>query len=161
MALAGALYLLVLGYRWLPDRPDLVERLDQEAREYLVELIVQPNCHLAGRTVEQAGLRHLRGLFLIEIDRGDQVITPVTPDDVIQAGDRLVFTGIVTTIVDLVKIPGLVPAGELRYRLQEKDRPVRFLCEAVISHSSPVVGKTIREATFSSDLQRGSHRGPS
>jgi di/tricarboxylate transporter len=148
VALAGALYLLVLGYHLLPDRPDLVEKLDQEAREYLVELIVQPNCHLAGKTVEQAGLRHLRGLFLIEIDRGDQVITPVTPDDVIQAGDRLVFTGIVTTIVDLVKIPGLVPAGELRYRLQEKGRPIRYLCEAVISHSSPVVGKTIREANF-------------
>ena len=148
VALLGSLYILLIGYRFLPDRPDLVEKLDKEAREYLVELIVRPECPLAGKTVQQAGLRHLRGLFLVEIDRGDQVITPASPDDLILPGDRLVFTGVVTTIVDLVKIPGLVPAAELRYRLQEKGSPLRHLCEAVVSHSSPVIGQTIREANF-------------
>lgn len=148
IALCGAAYILLFGQRLLPDRPDLVEKLDQEARQYLVEMIVQPNCHLVGKTVEQAGLRHLRGLFLVEIDRGDQVISPATPEDVIQAGDRLVFTGVVTTIVDLVKIPGLVPAAELRYRLQEKGHSHRYLCEAVVSHSCPLVGQTIREGNF-------------
>jgi len=148
VAVVGALYILLVGHRFLPDRPDLVEKLDKEAREYLVELIVEPECPLAGKTVQQAGLRHLRGLFLVEIDRSDQVITPASPDDVILPGDRLVFTGVVTTIVDLVKIPGLVPAGELRYRLQEKGPRLRHLCEAVVSHSSPVVGRTIRDANF-------------
>ncbi|MCS7237104.1 MAG: SLC13 family permease [Thermoguttaceae bacterium] len=148
IAIVGTIYILLIGYRMLPERPDLVEKLDQEAREYLVELIVQPHCHLVGKTVEQAGLRHLRGLFLVEIDRGDQVISPATPDDVIMAGDRLVFTGVVTTIVDLVKIPGLVPAAELKYRLQEKGQRFRHLCEAVVSHSCPLVGQTIREGNF-------------
>lgn len=148
IAIVGTLYVLFVGYRLLPERPDLVEKLDQEAREYLVEMIVQPHCHLVGKTVEQAGLRHLRGLFLVEIDRGDQVISPATPDDLIMAGDRLVFTGVVTTIVDLVKIPGLVPAAELKYRLQEKGQRWRHLCEAVVSHSCPLVGQTIREGNF-------------
>ncbi len=148
VALSGALCILLISQRVLPNRLDLVEKLDQEAREYLVEMIVEPNCHLVGKTIEQAGLRHLRGLFLMEIDRGQEVITPTTPEDIIQAGDRLVFTGVVTTIVDLVKIPGLVPAGELRYRLQEKGQKLRHLCEAVVSHSCPLVGQTIREGNF-------------
>ena len=52
-----------------------------------------------------------RGLFLIEIDREGDVITPVSPQDVIQSGDHLIFTGVVTTIADLERIPRLGPGG--------------------------------------------------
>ena len=38
-------------------------------------------------------MRNLPGLFLVEIDRGGRVITPVSPDVTILAGDRLVFAG--------------------------------------------------------------------
>jgi len=147
-AVVGTAYLLLVGYRLLPDRTDLVEQLGRASREYLVEMIVQPNCPLVGKTVEQAGLRHLRGLFLMEIDRQDELITPVTPHDVIRSGDRLVFTGVVTTIVDLTRIAGLVPADEIRYNLDPRQWASRHLCEAVISNSSPLVGLTIREANF-------------
>ncbi|MBN1911708.1 MAG: SLC13 family permease [Pirellulales bacterium] len=146
--LAGALYLILVGRRRLPNRTELIERLEEQRREYLVELLVQPDCPLIGQTVQAAGLRRLRGLFLIEIDRADELITPVTPSDVIRAGDRLVFTGVVTTIVDLVKIPGLVPATDLAYELHPSHRQARRLTEAVISKSSPLIGSTVREAGF-------------
>ena len=145
---AGGLYLLLLGRRRLPNRTELVERLGAQRREYLVELMVQPECRLIGKSIREAGLRHLRGLFLIEIDRDDEVITPVTPDDVIRPGDRLIFTGVVTTIVDLVKIPGLVPAADITYEMHPSQRQMRRLSEAVISKSSPLIGTTVREAGF-------------
>ncbi|MEN6496808.1 MAG: SLC13 family permease [Thermoguttaceae bacterium] len=147
-AAIGTLYLLLFGRRLLPDRTGLVDQFGAERREYLVEMQVQPECHLIGKTVEEAGLRHLRGLFLIEIDRADEVLTPVTPHDVIRDGDRLVFTGVVTTIVDLVKIPGLVPAADTNYDVHPHRRRQRHLCEAVISRSSPLIGTTVREAKF-------------
>ncbi|MBN2023605.1 MAG: anion permease [Pirellulales bacterium] len=144
----GALYLLLIGRRRLPDRTELIERLDEQRREYLVEMLVRDDCRLIGQTVERAGLRHLRGLFLIEIDRDGEILTPVAPEDVIRAGDRLVFTGVVTTIVDLVKIPGLVPAGDIAYEIHPAQRGARRLSEAVVSSSSPLVGRTVREAGF-------------
>jgi di/tricarboxylate transporter len=147
-AAIGMLYLLLLGRRFLPERTGLADIFDAERREYLVEMQVQSHCHLIGKTVEDAGLRHLRGLFLIEIDRNDEVITPVAPQDVIRDGDQLVFTGVVTTIVDLVKIPGLVPACDGNYDAQPQGRRQRHLCEAVISRSSPLIGNTVREAKF-------------
>ncbi len=147
-AVVGALYLLLLGRRVLPDRTELVEQLDEQRREYLVEMLVQPDCRLVGQTVEEAGLRQLRGLFLLEIDRDDELLTPVTPDDAIRAGDRLVFTGVVTTIVDLEKIPGLVPAADMTYELHPSRRHQRRLSEAVISNSSPLIGTTVRWANF-------------
>jgi di/tricarboxylate transporter len=147
-AAIGAVYLLLVGHRLLPDRTDLIERLGEERREYLLEMLVQPHCRLIGQTVERAGLRHLRGLFLIEIDREGDVITPVTPNDVVCAGDRLIFTGVVTTILDLVKIPGLVPAADMTYEIHPVQPGPRRLSEAVLSKSSPLIGTTVRQARF-------------
>ena len=67
------------------------------------------------------GLRHLPGLFLIEIGREGEMIGPVAPEETIHANDRLVFTGIVGTIIDLEKIPGLVPAADARTRSRPKN----------------------------------------
>lgn len=147
-AILCCLYISTLGARTLPDRTDLVEQLGDHRREYLVEMLVQQECRLIGQSVENAGLRHLPGLFLIEIGRGDEVITPVAPEDIIHAGDRLVFTGVVSTIADLEKIPGLVPAADMNYEVNPRKRTSRKLTEAVLSDSCPMVGKTVRAAKF-------------
>ena len=147
-ALIGALYLVFFGHRLLPDKRDIMDQLGDQRREYLVEMLVQPECRLIGQSVEEAGLRNLHGLFLIEIDRDGQIITPVTPRDTINAGDRLVFTGVVSTIVDLEKIPGLVPAADISYEFHPKSRQQRFLTEVVLSRSCPLIGNSIRKANF-------------
>ena len=147
-ALLGAIYLLTIGRKLLPDRKDLIEQLDLTRREYLVEMLVQPGCRLVGKKVSEAGLRHLPGLFLIEIEREEQVIGPVAPDEVILANDRMVFTGVVSTIVDLEKIPGLVSAADTRYEVSTGKQWARQLCETVISPSSPLVGQVVRNADF-------------
>ncbi len=150
-ALLGLVYLLTIGRRLLPERKDLIEQLGDSRREYLVEMLVQPTCRLVGQTVEASGLRNLPGLFLFEIDRGGTIIGPVSPDDAIQTGDRLTFTGVVSTIVDLKKIPGLLPAEDASFEVSTRTvRQNRRLVEAVISQSSPLVGQTVREAGFRS-----------
>ncbi len=148
LALLGTIYLLTIGVRLLPRRKELMEQLGEQRREYLVEMLVEPHCHLVGSTVEEAGLRHLPGLFLIEIEREGKIIAPVSPDETIRAGDRLVFTGIVSTIVDLEKIPGLTPAADSSYVVTPQAQRGRRLCEVVVSPTSPLVGLTIREANF-------------
>lgn len=147
-AIVGMCVLLLLARRFLPNRTELIQRLGKHRREYLVEMLVMPECRLIGQSVEAAGLRHLPGLFLIEIDRDGDTITPVTPEDIIHANDRLIFTGIVETIVDLEKIPGLVPAADMTYEFQPSQRSRRHLTEAVVSNASPLIGTTIREANF-------------
>jgi di/tricarboxylate transporter len=146
VCLVGLLYLLFVAPRLLPDRTDPATEVSEHRREYTVTMIVQDHCPLAGQSIEEAGLRSLPGLFLFEIQRGEHVVAPVRPEDVIETGDRLVFAGVVSTIVDLQRIRGLVPAGD-------EDAPVLVdhahrLTEAVISRSSPLVGRTIRQSNF-------------
>ncbi|MEM6798893.1 MAG: SLC13 family permease [Planctomycetota bacterium] len=148
VTLVGIVYLLTVAPRLLPDRDTPGLGKGDRRREYLVEMSVESGCPLVMKTVEDAGLRNLPGLFLIEIDRGEQVITPVTPNDVVMAGDRLVFTGVVETIADLEKIPGLAPTADVSYESLPKARARRQLSEAVLSRTSPVIGRTVRDANF-------------
>jgi di/tricarboxylate transporter len=147
-ALVGAAVLIVFARRLLPTRQDIVADVGEHRREYLVEMLVRPECRLIGKSVEDAGLRGLTGLFLIEINRGGEILAPVTPKDVIQSGDRLVFTGVVATIVDLERIAGLVPAADLAYEVRPDERHQRHLTEAVLSRTSPLIGRTVRAANF-------------
>ena len=164
-ALLGCAYLLIFGPRFLPDRKELLEELGESRREFLIEMLVQPGCRLAGKTVNAAGLRHLQGLFLIEIDRDGTIIGPVRSDDRILENDRLIFTGVVSYIVNLEKIPGLIPATDPAYEISSTQQHDRRLCEVVISPRCPFIGKTIREANFRSTygaaviaVHRGGHR---
>jgi di/tricarboxylate transporter len=148
VALAGAFYLLTVGRRLLPDRRPSASGADVESREYSARLWVQDDCPLVGRTVEEAGLRALTGLYLAEIERGVGRIAPVRPTDRIEAGDRLVLYGVTDTVVELRKIRGLLPVDEADRVDSEEARPDRHLFEAVISSNSPLVGSTLKDASF-------------
>jgi len=148
-AIVGSIYLLTFGRLLLPARKELLQQFGESMREYLVELKVAPGCRLIGQTIEAAGLRGLPGLFLAEVDRRGSIITPVSPDTVLEQDDHLVFTGIVDTIVDLKNIPGLEPVAEGTDAAGTAARQ-RRLCEAVVSRSSPLISQTVRESQFRS-----------
>ena len=147
-ALIGIIYTLTFSRWLLPDRRPALRQTD-DPREYTVEMLVEDGSSLAGKTIEQAGLRHLEGLFLMEIDRGDHVMAAVSSQVQLQAKDRLIFVGIVESVVDLQKIPGLTPATDQIFKL-DTPRSERCLIEAVVSNTCPIVSQTIREGQFRS-----------
>ena len=108
-AIVGLVYLVTLGAKWLPNRQDLIEYIQTHPREYTIEMLVQPNCPLAGQSVRSGGLRDLEGLYLHRIERSDATINPVGPDELVRAGDLLSFSGVAANIVELQKIRGLLP----------------------------------------------------
>jgi di/tricarboxylate transporter len=148
LAFIGVLYLVLFAGRLLPERDDALSQVDAGSRDYLIDMRLETECRLVGETVEAAGLRHLPGLFLVEIVRGGQAITPVRPDEVLHAEDLLTFTGVLSTMVDLERIPGLVPAADGGYEAHAPRARDKALNEAVISDRSPVIGKTVRDAEF-------------
>jgi di/tricarboxylate transporter len=111
-------------------------------REYTVEMAVPVGSPLIGMTVEQAGLRNLEGVFLVQMTDGDRVIAPVSPTDTLTAGAQLTFAGNVARVVDLQRMEGLVSAEEQHFE------PRGRFFEAVVGANSPLVGQTLREAEF-------------
>ncbi len=145
-ALVGISFIMVATKWLLPDRKPAIS-LSDDPRQYTVEMIVQPGGAIVGETIEQAGLRHLPGLFLAEIERGDNILPAVGPTERLQANDRLIFVGIVESVVDLQKTRGLLPATDQVFKLNDP-RTQRCLIEAVVSDRCPIVGKTIRDGQF-------------
>lgn len=170
----GIIYLSTIGRRLLPDRADLLEHMESHRREYVIEMIAREGCILAGKSVREAGLRDLPGLYLFRIERNGTTISPVAPTDKIEVNDILSFSGIASTVVDLQKIRGLQPiehrdliADELEVladgahsldsfeglpavEIEKKAAPRtgRLLSEVVVSMTSPLVGVSIKDANF-------------
>lgn len=146
IAIVGFFYLLLFSGKLLPDDMSSTTNFEN-TREYTIEMLVKKGSSLAGKSIENAGLRQLPGLFLIEIDRDGALLPAVEPDQVLQDGDRLVFTGLVDTIADLQRMDGLEPATDQVFKLDTPRRD-RHLVEAVVAQTNPLNGKSIKEGEF-------------
>ncbi len=141
-ALVGWTYLAFIGHRFLPDRRNIMEVIGVNRKEYVVRMRVKPGCELIGKSILEAGLRNLKGLFLVEIERRGKSLGPVSSNEIIEENDQLLFAGITSAVIDLCDIHGLVPVEADLHNIRG------CLVEAVISSNSPVLGKTIKECSF-------------
>ncbi|MWJ27135.1 TRAP transporter large permease subunit [Halomonas sp. ZH2S] len=146
VAVIGLIYLIVLGPCLLPRRHSASTAFDNP-REFTIEMEVAPDGPLVDRSVEEAGLRHLQELFLVEIEREGNIVTVVGPGERLKANDRLVFAGTSDAAVELQQIRGLVPSRHGDFSL-EKDFKERRLVEAVVSDQCQFIGKRIRDGHF-------------
>jgi di/tricarboxylate transporter len=138
---------IFLCSKWLlPERVPAISRYD-DAREYTVEMLVEKGSVLSGKSIEEAGLRQLPGMFLIEIDRQGQIMPAVSSYEVLRDDDRLVFAGVIESVVDLQKTKGLMPASNQIYKLSSS-RQDRVLVEVVVSDSCPLAGKSVCKGRF-------------
>lgn len=148
ITLIGIVYVLIFSRRLLPERQGPVAQL-QNAREYSVEARVLPGGALVGRTIAEVGLRNMRFASVLEIQRGDRLLTVVGPEEVLQADDRITFVGVVDAVRELRRIPGLSVADDQRFQLNLRHSQ-RCLVEIVLSARAPMIGRTMRDAVFRS-----------
>lgn len=150
LAAVGLIVIVVLAPVVLPQRRR--PREPQSGRAFSVAMNVEADGPIDGLSVEDAGLRQLRGVYLVEIDRSGQVIAPVRPGQTIRGGDRLVFAGRVDDIVDLHGMSGLIAADPDAVDVLENRKHSGFF-EVVLGQSSPLVGRTAAEMEFRSRYQ--------
>lgn len=146
ITLVGIAYMLLVSRWLLPNRRPAVSLTD-DPRQYTVEMVVTPGGALVGQTIEAAGLRHLPGLYLAEIQRDDEVITAVGPNQRLMAGDTLVLVGVLESVVDLQKVRGLSMPDDQNRKLNAPAWK-RRLVEAVVSSRCELLGQTVREGRF-------------
>ncbi|CAA0078225.1 Uncharacterised protein [Zhongshania aliphaticivorans] len=118
-----------------------------DTRQYIVEMLVEPQSPMIGQSIEEAGLRQLPAMFLIEIVRDERLMTVVSPKEILMAGDRLIFAGDVRSVVDLKNFHGLRLAEDQAFKLGGNNLS-RCLVEVVISPNFPHLGRVIREMRF-------------
>lgn len=145
VTITGIIFLGFFGHKLLPNHVDVIEKFKQNTREYLVETWVLNNSPLIDKSVLDAELRNLTGVYLVEIIRNENLISPVNPDEIIQQNDKLIFAGNTNKIVDLVNSDkGLsLPTENTANYSSELE-----IMECVISNNSSLTGKMLRDTDF-------------
>ena len=130
--------LLLIAPRVLPSRA-----VDStESKTYFLEAQVQSDSPLIGKSLLDNGFRNLVDLFLVEIIREQHIISPVSPEEIIEAGDLLIFAGDIENIQTLSQFKGLSIFDDDPGNLGKN------LNEVVVSHNATITGRPLREVNF-------------
>ena len=131
----------------IPERTSPEEALEN-SQNYTVELLVPSDAKFIGETLKDAGLFQVEGGHIIEIIRFDkEIISPVSEDEFIFGGDRLVFSGQVDEILKLRNSHQLVNAAHHVFSVNEVDSN-RKLRMANVRFSSSLVGTRMVDTDF-------------
>ncbi len=104
----GFIYIYLFYKKRLPDNSHLLEQSKTQTNEHFVRFIVKKNATIIGKSIIEANLRHLSGVYLVEIERNSNKLFPITPQEIIEENDILVFAGETSKIDELKNIDNLV-----------------------------------------------------
>ncbi|AOS43063.1 Citrate transporter [Lacunisphaera limnophila] len=148
MLAVGALYIGVFG-RFLPKRqPANITLAEEDRREYITEVFVQPGAAIIGRTATEAGLTLARGIRVLEIVRDERSLPLESTASVLAAGDRLVLACRPQGVKHARSIDGLDLAAELKLGLGQISAHEGVLVEGIVAPNSDLIGRTYKEAGF-------------
>ena len=126
--------------------PDNKASNSDDIEEHLIELKVSQNSKLIGKSVKDNDLRNLEYFFLVEIIRKNNSITPVTPSEIIEENDKLIFSGDVKHIELLRNFDGLVLVDDIK----NSDIKTLNLVDTIVTSQSSLLGKRVKDANFRS-----------
>jgi len=145
VTISGILFIILFGYKLLPNHKDVLKTYNENKREYVAETRILPGSKIIGKNLIEAGLRNLKGVYLVEIIRHGRIISPVSPDEILEEGDTLFFAGNTQDIVDLINSDQGI---ELPTTARSFDNDKAEIIEAVMNNFSSLIGKTVKQSDF-------------
>jgi len=141
----GLLYLVFFSDLLLPEHEERKQQVIEHLNEYIVETILRPQSSMVGKTIQEAGLRNLKEIFLVEIKRGFRTLSAVGPNEILQSGDCLFFAGNTKAIFSLMQEKtGLLLPEESHVQQNGFFK----LAEAIVPSGSSIVGNSLRDCNF-------------
>ncbi|MFT4993811.1 MAG: di/tricarboxylate transporter [Paraglaciecola sp.] len=131
----------LLMFVMTPLLPEIKNK-NRQYNAYFIEAKVANDSELVGKSVEENHLRNLPDLFLVEIVRSGKLISPVSPDLVIQPDDKLIFSGDVNKVEAFNHIKGLNLFAESNGLFHDN------LTEVIISNRAQIIGQTLKALGF-------------
>jgi di/tricarboxylate transporter len=132
--------------RLLPERK-APESAFESTGDYTVELRVPADNPHIGETLAEAGLYHINGGSLINMYHFDETPLPITEDEPIMGGDRLIYAGQIDEIANIADSHKLVPADKPIFSMSEVDFK-RKIRTAYVDFGSSLIGTSIGDSKF-------------
>jgi len=145
MLLLGVVFMMLFGIKMLPSNHNGENENVKEGRKYFVEAQIKEGSKLIDQSIEDAGLRNLKGLYLVEIIRNERSISPVSPDETLLKDDALVFVGDTASVEEISKKDLGLTLPKIVERMLGDQSSVN---EVVISYNSSLIGLKVKDADF-------------
>lgn len=147
-AVLGIIYIYFFYEKRLPDNSKTLEKSRIQTNEHFVRFIVKDQSSIIGKTIKDANLRSLSGVYLVEIERNDTRIFPITPSEIIKEHDVLVFAGQTDQIDELRSIDNLMLETDQEINTNYFNHDNTIILEAVITQYLGKPNLTIKELKF-------------
>ena len=164
MFAAGSIYMLTVGIRLIPERRtkgDLIETFSLQ--EYISEIVLLDNATSVGHAIKDAPLVKEIDLAIIEIERGDEMISVPPPDLILRSGDVLRVRCDLEKLKKIQSRQGVMFKPQFKWSDEDVETVDTKLVEAVVAPNTAFVNKTLGELkfreTFGANVLALRHRG--
>lgn len=147
-ATLGFIYIYFFHKKRLPDNSETLKSSRKQTNEHFVRFVVQASSSIIGKTIKEANLRALTGVYLVEIERNDTRIFPITPEERIEKGDVLLFAGQTDQIDELRNIDNLVLETDQEINSNYFNHDNTIILEAVVTQHIGKPNLSIKELRF-------------
>lgn len=145
----GAVYLITVGVRLIPDRGKSMELTDRYAmQEYLTDVVLLPDSPSLGTTVAESPLAREVDMDILEVIRGGKRVRGRVDRVELRAGDVLRVRGHLQQLQELQKRAGCELHANAALRDGDFEAVDLVLLEVIVAPNSQLVGTTIRSARF-------------
>ena len=147
IAVAGILYMAVLGRRLVPERSPPADDFFTTLRPYVTEILVPPSSRLIDRTLDEARLARELDVAILAIVRGSKRVSPA-PDAVIQADDVLIVEGQREDLLKIKDIEGMEIRPDVKLYVPPGAEGDVQLAEVLLMPGSRLIGHTLKDYAF-------------
>jgi len=142
--LAVGVLSIIAMRRLLPNRKS-PESAFESTGDYTVEMLVPSDNPHIGKTIGELGLNTVSGGSLVELRHFDdeQILSPVPDDEPLMGGDRLVYAGQISELLELEMTHHLVNADHPVFHYNDAPKSGHRLRTAYITFGSPLIGTTM------------------
>jgi di/tricarboxylate transporter len=146
VALAGILYLVFVGHRWLPQTAESDPDEAYAMREYLSEVVVTPGSPLAGVPLRESPLAELGVEARAVLRRGSRI--GAAPWMALEEGDLLLVQARREALLQVKETAGIEIRPDLTMGGKDAEEDTLAIAEALLLPTSSLIGRTLRELDF-------------
>lgn len=140
-ALAALAVIALFGRALLPERRAADLPL-ADPRRFSAEMLVEDKGPLVGKRLGDVAVPGLGAFAPFELQRGGTFVGAPRSDEVLEAGDVLVFTAAAAEVLEIQRVAGLSPIRD------PEQGPTGTLAEVVVGPSCPLVGHLVGDGSF-------------
>jgi di/tricarboxylate transporter len=149
IAIAGLLYMFLIGRRLIPDRVPPDELTEEFGlRPFLTEVLILPNSPLVGKTLVESGLGQKLDLTVLRVVRSKRKHLAPQADLTLEGGDVLLVEGQRDNILKIKDEAGIDIKADVMLSDPDLETENMRLAEGMVLLHSPLINRTLKGIGF-------------